>query len=132
MRGARLARRVASTACLLGALTTVVLAQDRVPYASGGVGLNSREELVAREDEFSLKLVFAEKGAGAYLANVGVRISDPGGRTLLDATADGPWFYAKLPAGTYRVTATFEGVSRSIQVQVPPSGLKVEHLRWGE
>lgn len=130
MRTTRLAGRVAGAVWLSGILSPAAWGQWTVPYTSGGVGLNSQEELRARQGEFSLKLVFAEKGTGSYLANVGVAIADAAGRTVLSATSEGPWFYAKLPAGTYRVTATYEGAAQSLRIQVPAGGLKEQYLRW--
>jgi hypothetical protein len=131
MRRADLTAKLA-VACLLAALSPATWGQGAgtVPYASGGVGLNSQEELAARQGEFSLKLVFAEKGTGSYLANVEVKIADASGRTVLEATSDGPWFYAKLPAGAYSVTATYEGIAQTVRLSVPAKGLKVEYLRW--
>jgi hypothetical protein len=131
MRHAYLTANLAA-AFLLGALSSVASAEEpaTIPFATGGVGLNAQEELIARQGEFLLKLVFAEKGTGSYLANVGVTIADHSGQTVLDATSDGPWFYAKLPAGVYRVTAAFDGVAQTVQVGIPAAGLKVEYLRW--
>jgi len=121
-----------AAALLLGSFVTATCAQEpaAIHYASGGVGLNSQEELTSRQDEFSLKLIFAEKITGSYLADVGVSITDASGATVLEATSDGPWFFAKLPKGVYHVTATFQGVAQTTRVSVPVSGLKVEYLRW--
>jgi len=130
MRSAARTRWTAGAICLLGALSAMTWAEDRIPYLSGGVGQSSQEELKARQGEFSLKLVFAERKTGSYLANVGVRIADPQGQTLVDAVSEGPWFLAKLPAGTYQVEATFAGVAQTLGVEVPASGLRVEYLRW--
>jgi hypothetical protein len=105
-------------------------AQAAVPYASGGVGENSQEELTARQGVFSLKLVFAEQQTGSYLADVTVTIVDAAGETLINALSDGPWFYTKLPAGDYKVTAVYRGVPQSVEVKVPATGLKEQVLRW--
>ena len=132
MRSAKRVGWAAGAVCLAGAMTAQAWADDTVPYVSGGVGLHSQEEINARQGEFSLKLIFAERKTGSYLAQVGLRISDQQRQTLVDATSQGPWFYAKLPAGAYRVEATFQGMTQTLDVEVPPSGLKVEHLRWDE
>src|SRR5439155_8181880 len=73
-------------------------ADAAVPYATGGVGTDEQERMKALEQEgYNLKLLFAEKGTGAYIADVRVRVTDPSGRTMLDAIADGPALVAKLP-----------------------------------
>src|SRR5512146_553785 len=76
---------------------------SKVPFASGGIGLDSQESLKAREKEFNLKLVFTLV-EGNYLSDVDVTIRDAAGRNLLEQVADGPFFLARLPAGTYSVS----------------------------
>lgn len=77
-----------------------------IPYASGGVGEDERQALTAMASKYSLKLVFAGKGSGEFLSNVKVAVKDRKGGTVLDAVADGPWLFAKLPPGSYQVTAS--------------------------
>lgn len=78
-----------------------------IPYASGGVGEDERNALAAATAGYSLKLVFAEKGSGHYLSDVRVAIKGSKGKDILEAVSDGPWFLAKLPPGSYQVTAAF-------------------------
>ena len=51
---------------------------------------------------YNLRLVFAAR-KGAYLSDVKVDIRDTAGRNILSAVSNGPWFFAKLPGGRYRV-----------------------------
>ena len=85
-------------------------AQGDVSYVSGGVGEEQQQRMqsLAREG-YTLKLVFAEQGTGAYVADVRVVVNDASGRTVLDAVANGPAFFAKLPDGDYRVTLEHRG-----------------------
>jgi hypothetical protein len=76
-----------------------------IPFISGGVGLEEREALTAKYQEYNLKLMFAAIG-GAYVADIKVEISDSRGEKVLVAVANGPWFFTNLPAGKYTVTAT--------------------------
>lgn len=99
-----------------------------VSYVSGGIGEDSAAELKAREKEFNLKLIFTLI-EGNYLADVGVRVTDAAGKTVVEHVADGPFFLAKLPAGTYTVTASYGGKTQTRQVKVG-SGLRTEYLRW--
>lgn len=91
-----------------------------VPYTSGGISLEERQALSQTAGDYNLKLVFAATG-GAYLGDVKVTISGPGGR-VLDAVSAGPWFFAKLPPGKYRVEATSGGRTQSKAVSVGGRG----------
>ena len=107
----------------------VVQNTGNVSYVSGGVGLESLDQLSSIARDFNLKLVFA-LNSGAYLSGVQVAIVDRKGQTVVDTTSDGPWFMAKLPAGSYQVVATVAGKAEKRQVTVGSSGLKTINLRW--
>ncbi len=88
-----------------------------IPYVSGGIGLDEREKLAAISKNYSLKLVFAIKSR-EYLADVKVEISDSSGKNVLDAVADGPWFFTNLPPGKYTVTVTLKGKEKQNAVNI--------------
>jgi hypothetical protein len=100
-----------------------------VPYVSGGIGFEGREEMQAAERDHNLKVVAAEKN-GDYLAEVNVMIESAKKERMLDATMDGPILLAKLPPGTYTVKATFEGQTQSRTVTVGGPGLRTLDFRW--
>ena len=100
-----------------------------IPYASGGIGTESIDRLNVLAADFNLKLVFALK-SGGYLSDVRVVINDAKGNTLLDATSEGPWFLAKLPAAAYRITATSAGNSVMRQIVVGTARLTTVDFRW--
>ena len=90
---------------------------EGIPYVSGGIGLDEREAMSEIASEYNLKIVFALK-EGNYLADASVLIKNAQGRTVLDAVADAPWFYAKLPAGNYTVTATIAEKAENQAVEI--------------
>ncbi len=104
---------------------------EGIPYVSGGIGMDEREAMSAIASEYNLKIVFALK-EGNYLADASVLIKDAQGKTVLDAVSDGPWFYAKLPAGQYAVTATMMEKANTEKVQIKPAGQSVLHFYWTE
>lgn len=106
-----------------------VMMQHNVSFISGGVGVDSQERLQAREKDFNLKLVFTLV-EGNYLADIGVTVKDAAGKTLVEHMADGPFFMAKLPAGTYSVTAGNNSQTQTRKVPVRAERLRTEYFRW--
>lgn len=102
----------------------VVQHQDDVAYMTGGVGEEERETMVAtaRQEGFNLRLTFANP-EGLFMAGVGVRITDADGAVRLETTSDGPWLFARLPAGEYGVRAEFTTGVREVSVSVPEEGM---------
>jgi hypothetical protein len=100
-----------------------------VPYLSGGVGADAREELQAKEKEYNLKIVAAEK-SGDYLAGVKVVIESARKEQVLDTRMEGPILLAKLAPGTYTIRAVNDGQTLTRTVTVPAQGLGRVDLRW--
>lgn len=69
-----------------------------VSYISGGIGADMREELLAKEKEYNLKIVVAEK-SGDYLAGVQIVIESGRKEQVLDTTMEGPILLAKAGSG---------------------------------
>jgi hypothetical protein len=80
-----------------------------ITYVSGGIADDWQQAMEAQRGQYNLHLLFAQIGTGAYFANVPVEITDSSGRTVLNAVSQGPFFYARLPAGNYKVTASHAG-----------------------
>ena len=78
---------------------------------------------------FNLKLLLARK-SGEYLGDVEIVISDAKGAEILKATSEGPIFMANLPAGSYEVAATTEGLTQKQRVTVVKGKLGTTHFRW--
>jgi len=100
-----------------------------VAYLSGGVGADSRDELLAKEKEYNLKIVAAET-SGDYLAGVQVVIQSARKEQVLDATMEGPILLARLVPGRYTITAVSDGQTLTRTVTVPAQGLGRVDLRW--
>ena len=100
-----------------------------VPYVSGGVGAESREELLTKENEYNLKIVAAAT-SGDYLADVQIVIAGARSGAVLDATMEGPILLAKLSPGTYTVKATSDAQTQSKTVTIPTQGQRQIDFRW--
>lgn len=103
---------------------------EGVPYVTGGVSVEEREALraMAGREGFNLKVVVATED-GTYLSNVGVRVTDGEGTVRLEATTEGPWLFARLPAGEYRIEGTRDGSTRETPVTLTGDGLREVVLR---
>jgi hypothetical protein len=88
---------------------------------SGGYGAEERDALGAREAEYNVSLVFAAQD-GDYLGGADVVIKNAKGETVLEATAEGPWFFVRLPQGNYTITASALGKTMRRQIHVSGRG----------
>ncbi|MGZ8192355.1 MAG: carboxypeptidase-like regulatory domain-containing protein [Methylobacter sp.] len=84
-------------------------AQGDVTFISGGIGENERNALEAMKGNFNLSLLFAVKRTGKFIADVNVRIADAKDNTVVETVAEGPYLFARLKPGKYRVTAEKDG-----------------------
>jgi hypothetical protein len=112
--------RAALLACAC-ALPLATLAAS-VPYLSGGVSGDERADMQGKRNDYNVRILFAVRGSGDYLADVGVTISDRRGGPALEVPSAGPLLYAKLAPGQYRIDATVDGKTLTRQVTVPANG----------
>jgi hypothetical protein len=103
--------------------------QNGVSYISGGVGQDEQNAMRALRSDYNLRLTFATKQTGAYRSDVQLDIVDAKGNSVLSVTNTGPMVFAKLPPGTYRISASAEGKTfkRSLRIG---GGVKEMILHW--
>ncbi len=106
-----------------------VIARGGVPVISGGVGSDSEQYLKSQESSFNLKFVCALQN-GDYIAGAAITVTDEAGKQLVDTTADGPIFMARLPAGKYTVVLNYQGQTQTRRVMVRAGALQTEYVRW--
>jgi hypothetical protein len=120
------------TACLIPAAVLAAPTpkqQNGITYINGGVGEEEQAAMKAQRADYNLLLTFATKQSGAYRSDVQLDISDAKGANLVTAANTGPMFFAKLPSGTYRVSAAAEGKTfkRTVKVGSAPKEIV---LHW--
>jgi len=96
---------------------SLVRQQGGISFASGGVGDVEERELRAMAKDFNLAVTLATPD-GHFLGGARIRILDAAGRPLVEADADGPLFFARLPAGGYAVEATTAGRTERENVSI--------------
>jgi len=103
-----------------------------ISYVSGGVGASEQEALAQVKSDYNLRLLFAVTGSGAFLAEIPVTLADGKGQVLLEAVAAGPYFYARVPPGDYRISAERAGQVETRSVTVPSAGAVSTDFRWAQ
>ena len=68
---------------------------------------------------------------GEFLADIPIVISDSKGNSLFGLVRAGPMLYVMLPQGRYKVSARFNGVTRTQQVTLEGGEGKDLYLHWG-
>jgi hypothetical protein len=118
----------------LGGLPTAMAQQPQmqgdVAYISGGVGGDSQEAMAAARSQYNLHLLFAQQGTGGFFADVPVQIVDGAGRTVLSAISSGPYLFARLSPGRYRVTATHNGQAKVQAAELSAGGSVDLNFYW--
>lgn len=102
---------------------------NNVTFVSGGIGDESMAEITNLESQFDLKLFLVSK-SGTYLSDIGVSITDPQDKLVLQTTCDGPVLLANLPSGAYTVKATKNGNTVVQILNVAPGRLRTVYLRF--
>ena len=112
-----------AVAALADDIHAQIQTQGSVRYLCGGIGFGEREALsaMASQEKMNLKLVFAERSR-EFLSAVPVKLTNASGAVVLNVTTDGPWLFAKLPAGEYHYRAERAGHVQSGSVTVPETG----------
>lgn len=95
---------------------------NNVEYMTGGIGLDESTEMRAQSRRWPLALEFSVKAGGQaqWMANVDVSVTDHYGRTVLQATSDGPILLARIPSGNYTVRASAAGKVLERKVHIAP------------
>jgi hypothetical protein len=115
----------------LGALAAVLLpgeatlparAQDELilletaratTYVNGGVSKEEEAHMRKIAKDWPLRMIFSERKDNEFVADVNLFVTDHRGAPVLALNNTGPMTYAMLPAGKYRITATFHGITES-------------------
>ena len=92
--------------------------QNAVAYLNGGAGDEEVQFIKQSMKDYSLALAFARQASprAEYVAEVTVTVKDAKGQTVFDLPSSGPYLLLKLPAGSYEVTATYQGKAQTRRV----------------
>lgn len=119
---------------LCGGLLSPAQAQEAASQAqanSGGIGDAEMQDIDHVQENYSLKLVFANS-AGEYLADVNVVIHDKHGQVVLDSHAVGPVLLVKLAPGAYNISAGNDTETKNSKVIVHKKGIAVRYIHLSD
>ncbi len=134
-KSAPLARALGAAMLLAGAASITpagaveVRTFGEISYVTGGIGVQSREEMMPVRGQYNLRLLFAYS-TGSYLADIAVTVADQAGNMRLETVSDGPYLWARMPPGRYRVTVSHAGQAQTRQVNVPAVGAADVSFFW--
>ena len=106
------------------------LTQNGVTFVSGGVAEDSQQAMLAVRGDYNLHLLFAQAVTGEYFAMVPLRIYSSSGATLVSATSEGPFFYARLTPGRYTVEAIHNGAWMKETATIRAKGAVDLYFYW--
>jgi hypothetical protein len=101
-----------------------------IEYRSGGVGKEERDALLLVTKRYTLKVVLAAKGDRAFVYDAQIRVLDARGNAVVEATDAGPLFFANLPPGKYKVSATAYGKTKEQSVAVTAGKQTAISFTW--
>lgn len=100
-----------------------------ITYITGGIGKDETAALKAAQRDYNLQ-VLSSSISGHFVGDAPLTIADQKGTPLLTTDA-GPIFYAKLPAGTYTITANRNGEIKKQRVTIGKTTARV-NFAWKE
>jgi hypothetical protein len=125
--------KVAGLALLVhatGASAASTYTPEAASYRNGGIGVDGRQAMHAERQQYNLHLHFTQAKSGEYLSGVIVTITpQPPKGAPLHIDDAGPWLYARLQPGSYRITAEFECHKQVRTVEVDKAASEVI-LHW--
>lgn len=108
------------TAALVAVATPAWASDLAMRLTCGGVGSDERHAMEAQGEASNLSLELFVAPGGEYVADVDVTLrplASPG--SVVSVHSEGPVCYLRVPPGRYRIEATYEGITRSAQANVP-------------
>lgn len=104
--------------------------RNGVTYITGGIGEDEVRAFREVAPKYNLRITLASK-AGHYLSDINVRITS-GTRLVLAVRTEGPFLFARVPPGSYRIAARDRHETIKKEVVVPRQGGVDVHFYWDD
>lgn len=99
-------------------------------FMNGGVSKEEETYMRKIAKDWPLRMIFSERKDNDFVADVNLTVTDQRGSPVLVLNSGGPMTYAMLPAGKYRVTARFHGITESRDVTLDGKEGKDVYFHW--
>lgn len=103
--------------------------QGDIQFLSGGVGKDESDAIKSAAPHWPLELDFIG-GTKDFVADVGVKLIDAKGATVLETSAQGPFMLIRVKPGVYTVQATYAQREQTHKVTVRSSGHVRSRFTW--
>jgi len=103
---------------------------ETVNYMNGGMSRDDQLRMQRFAREYSLRMSFSERIDEALLADIPVLITDGTGDPVFVLDRAGPLLHVALPPGTYRVAASFKGLTEIHSITISGKEGKELRFRW--
>ncbi len=92
--------------------------QSGIDYVSGGMTPEEKHEIQRIANRYPMQLVFTAEGEPPEVKGVKVTLKDLKDNVVLQAVAEGPFFYFTPPSGRWTMEAEYKGqtVSRTVDL----------------
>jgi hypothetical protein len=104
--------------------------EGEVAFVSGGIGLDERTELLARQKNYDLSIWSVNKIRKLVMPSMLV-VDDKDGKELLSLNDSGPLFLLQLPKGDYTIRATYNDKEEQQKVSIQ-NGRKTVAFVWDD
>ena len=106
--------------------------QGDIAYITGGVGEDESKAIRGDAKNWPLIIDFSQhlQNHDAWISQVYLRILDVKGNGIFEVTTDGPFLLVNLPSGSYMLTATYEGITKTQKIQIVNGKAHRASLNW--
>lgn len=103
--------------------------QNGISYIQGGIGLDESTAL-QQTSGYNLHISLSVGPENQYLSGASLDVQSSSGQSLLSLQDVGPLVYVKLPAGSYKVVASYDGVQAEQRVALTGKAVATANLHW--
>ncbi len=87
-------------------------------YINGGIGVEEYSAIRAQAANFPVRIQFSQGKVGKWISGVAVTVTDSKGNQVFELPDAGPLLYLKLPNGSYKLSAQFNGATLTKKIAV--------------